>query len=263
MDVSLSPDEETLNRLTHAPGAAERNRLSVRVVESYESAILSGQIGIGERLPSEADIAKAFGISMRSVREALHVLETKGLVRRKHGERTIVVRDDIGEFMGTLAVTVRQLFSQRPDYFFQLMDVRRMIEVEIVSRLCDETMTVNAEVEDAIDAMRRAAAEGDAAAFGNHDAAFHVGLVRSVGNEILNVLYGNLFSLIVNVIRMANRVTRKTLEEAFAEHDEIYRLIKDKNRAGATEAMRRQIEGSAGYLARALAEKNEEGEQKR
>jgi len=256
--VSLSPDQETLKRLVNASvgGVTERSKLYVRVVESFESAILSGQIEIGDRLPSEAEIAKAFGISLRSVREALHVLETKGLLRRRHGERAIVVRDDIGEFLGTLAVTVRRLFSQQPDYLVQLMDVRRIIEVEVVGRLCEENIAINQEVEDAVQNMRRAADQGDIGSFDNFDAAFHLGLVHSVGNEILNVFYDNLFTLIVGVIRVASRVPRKTLDDAYAEHEEIYQLIKTHDAVGAKAAMKRQIDGSAGYLQTALNEEN-------
>ena len=162
------------------------------------------------------------------------------------------MRDDIGEFLGTLAGTVRQLFSQKPDYLVQLMDVRRIIEVEVVGRLCEENATISHEVDEAVLNMRRAAIDNDPSGFDNHDAAFHLGLVHSVNNEILNVFYDNLFGLIVEVIRVASRVPLKTLDEAYDEHDEIYRFIKARDAAGAKAAMKKQIEGSAGYLQRAL-----------
>ncbi len=238
-------------------GVLGRNKLHVPVVEVFEAKILSGELAVGERLPAEAEIAQTFNVSTRSVREAIQILETKGLVQRKHGERALVVRDDIGEFLGSLALTVRQLFSQKSDYFVQLMDVRRMIEVEVVGRLSSGEGAMNNEVEEALTEMRHAADAGDFSYFTDCDAAFHLGLVHSVGNEILNVFYNNLFSLILEVIRVSSRIPNKPLDEGYAEHEEIYRLIKAGDSKGAQAAMRGQIEASSSYLKVALDEKND------
>lgn len=235
----------------------DRDKLYVPVVEAFESKILSGELPIGERLPAEGEIAEAFNVSTRSVREAIQILETKGLVRRKHGERALVVRDDVGEFLGSLAVTVRQYLSHKSDYFVQLMDVRRIIEVEVVGSLAvgEGNAAVNGEVEDAIAGMRKAVDANDFSLFTACDAAFHLGLVHSVGNEILNVFYNNLFALITETINVSSRVPKKSLDAAFAEHDEIYRLIKQGDADGARNSIRRHIEGSAHYVRVALDNK--------
>ena len=81
---------------------------------------------------------------------------------------------------------------------------------------------------------------------------FHLGLVRSVGNGILNVLYDNLFSIIVDVIRVSSRVPDKSLEAGYAEHEEIHRLIVERDSEAAVAAIRRQIDNSANYLRVAL-----------
>lgn len=232
----------------------ERNKLHVPVVDAFEADILSGVLKVGDRIPAEGEIARLFNVSTRSVREAIQVLETKGLVRRKHGERAMVVRDDVGEFLGTLAITVKQLFSHQSDYLVQLMDVRRIIEIEIVGRLTSGEGAINEEVEQALKAMRQAADDGDFSKFTDCDAAFHLGLVRSVGNEILNVFYDNLFGLIIEVIRVSSRVPNKSLDAAYEEHLEIYRLIRDGDGEGAKAAMRKQIDNSASYLKVALDE---------
>ncbi len=225
----------------------ERDKLHVSVVQALESQILSGALKVGERLSSEAEIARVHNVSTRSVREALQILETKGLVRRRHGERAMVVRDDVNEFLGSLALTVKQLFADRPAYLVQLMDVRRIIESEVVLRLANEGRKVPA-AETALERMRIAAEEDDQQAFTDGDARFHLALVRAAGNEILDVLYDNLFSIIVDIIRVSSRVPRKSLEEGYAEHDEIYRLIRARDRQGAVAAIRGQIDHSSDYL---------------
>ena len=243
-------------RIAAAESPPERSKLHVSVVDALEADIFSGALKVGDRIPSEAAIAKAFNVSTRSVREAIQVLETKGLLRRRHGERAMVVRDDVGEFIGSLAVTVKQLFSQKPEYIVQLMQVRRMIESEAVDRLTCGEHTLNAEAEKALAGMRAASESGDFARFAQCDADFHLGIVHSVGNEVLSVFYDNLFALITELIRVSSRVPRKSLTQAYDEHAEIDTFIRQRDTARAKAAIRQQIDASASYLKIALDKAN-------
>lgn len=233
-----------------------RDKLHSSVASAFEAQILSGGLPIGERLPSEGEIARDFGVSTRSVREAMQILETKGLIRRRHGERSTVVRDDVGEFLGTLAITVRQRFSNDPDYLIQLMVVRRMIETEVLGLLTGRENAAGKEVETALDAMRQARDAGDFARFTEADAAFHLALVRSAGNEILSVFYDNLYGLVTEVIRVTSRVPSKSLEAAYTEHADIFAAISERNESKAKALMRAHIDNSADYLRVAIANAN-------
>lgn len=240
------------------PAARNRDKLHSSVAGEFEARILSGEIPIGERLPSEGEIARDYGVSTRSVREAMQILETKGLVQRRHGERTLVVRNDMGGFLDTLAATVRQALSTDPDYLVQLMVVRRMIETEVLGVLTAEGGAMNEEVEHALNAMRVARDTGDFSGFVDADAAFHLALVHSAGNEILSVFYDNLYGLITEVISVTSRVPTKSLEEAYAEHADIYARIDNRDEAGAKALMRAQIDNSAAYLRVAIEKANKD-----
>jgi DNA-binding FadR family transcriptional regulator len=226
----------------------QRDRLHQSVASSFEEKILSGALPVGERLPSEGDIAREHAVSTRSVREAIQILETKGLVRRKHGERTVVVRDDIGEFLGTLATTVRHLFSTDPAYLMQLMVARKMIETEVVGILTSRPDPVASEVDAALDGMARARDAADFAGFVEADATFHLALVHSAGNKILSVFYDNLYGLIMDLIRVTSRVPTKSLDAAFREHADILFRIATHDEVGAKNLVRAQIDNSANYL---------------
>lgn len=225
-----------------------RDKLHLSVADDFEARILSGALGIGEALPSEAEIARDHGVSTRSVREAMQILETKGLVKRRHGGRTTVVRDDVTQFLGTLTVTVRQLFSTDAEYLVQLMAVRRMIETEVVDLLTTGGGKMNDEVEAALEAMQVARDALDFTGFVDADAAFHLALVHSAGNQILTVFYDNLFGLINEVIQITSRVPTKSLEAAYAEHADIFNRIQGRDVDGAKVLMRTQIDNSAAYL---------------
>jgi GntR family transcriptional repressor for pyruvate dehydrogenase complex len=193
----------------------------------------------------------------RTTRDAMQVLETKGLVQRRHGECAVIVRDDVTGFLGSLALTVKQLCSSDARYFGELMDVRRIVELDVVSRLALSRETPSAEVLRALEGMGVAARAGDAAGFAGCDVDFHVALVRSVPNKILHILYDNLYGLISEAIQVSARVPRKSLYDAREEHAGIYTFILAGDVQAARTAIAQHIEASAGYVQIAIAARAE------
>lgn len=235
-----------------------RERLHVTVQSALEERILSGGLKVGDKLASESQIARDFGVSTRSVREAIQALETKGLVQRRHGGNTQVVRRDVNEFIGTLAVSVRQQLAADPDYLRQLTDARRMIEVEVIDQLVQAPAPALQEVEAELERMRQARDDNAFDAFVEADAAFHLAMVRAAGNRILAIMYENFANLINDMIRVSSRVPTKSLAEAYTEHEEIFMHIRARNGSGAAELMRAQIARSTEYLRIAIQKEMEE-----
>lgn len=60
------------------------------MVEAVRRQLRQGQLATGDRLPTEAELAKSFGISIRSVREGVDQLVNEGLVGRRQGSGTYV-----------------------------------------------------------------------------------------------------------------------------------------------------------------------------
>ncbi|TPW28908.1 FadR family transcriptional regulator [Martelella alba] len=234
-----------------------RGRLHSVVSSVLESRILNGDLKVGDRLGSESAIAKEFGVSTRAVREAVQELEVKGLVQRRHGERTEVVRDDVDGYLDTLAVTVQQRFSTDPDYLLQLMVVRRMLETEVVELLTEREEPLTGDVKDALEAMRAARDTEDFAGFVDADARFHLALVHATGNQMLMLIYDNLAGLINNVIHITSRVPTKSLQDAYQEHADIYDLIMKRDKQGSKLRLRAQIDNSADYLRQAIEKSNQ------
>lgn len=65
-------------------------KLADAIVDQLQQMIAEGCWGPGERLPSERELAVTFDVSRPSIREAIRILEVKGLVDRKQGEGTFV-----------------------------------------------------------------------------------------------------------------------------------------------------------------------------
>lgn len=63
-----------------------------KVYEAIETGILSGAIGEGEALPTEAELCEQLGVTRSSVREGIRALEQAGYVRRGGHKRLFVTR---------------------------------------------------------------------------------------------------------------------------------------------------------------------------
>ncbi|MBN2123894.1 MAG: FadR family transcriptional regulator, partial [Deltaproteobacteria bacterium] len=64
---------------------AKQNRIFEDVVEQIQEAVLEGRLEPGSKLPSERDLREMFNTSRGTLREALRVLEQKGLISIKTG----------------------------------------------------------------------------------------------------------------------------------------------------------------------------------
>ncbi len=73
--------------------AVERSRASDYIFEDLRQAILRGQHLRGARLPAERDLARSYGVSGPTIREAIRGLSLLGLVDVRHGSGTYVTAD--------------------------------------------------------------------------------------------------------------------------------------------------------------------------
>ena len=64
----------------------------IRIKEEIERQIYEGVIKVGEKFPSELEMARKFQVSRETFRSAVKKLEEEGKVRIKHGVGTFVIR---------------------------------------------------------------------------------------------------------------------------------------------------------------------------
>jgi GntR family transcriptional regulator len=83
-----------------------------RIESSLRARIESGELGAGQRLPAERDMARQLGVSRMTVRQALAALAERGLVERGVGQGTFVsgigkVVHDLSQVSGLTEVVAR------------------------------------------------------------------------------------------------------------------------------------------------------------
>ncbi|MEV4804665.1 FadR/GntR family transcriptional regulator [Nonomuraea sp. NPDC049421] len=169
-----------------------------RVVEQIEEAIESGALTPGQRLPSERELMVQLSVGRSTVREALRVLQARGLVRSRPGdpngaEVLPFSPAALHKSMTTLA-RVEELSLGELVQFRMVLDSAAIL---LAARLrTDEQLAGMAE---AVASMRAAAGTGsgtesgtgsgavDTEAFGRADVAFHDAVVAASGNKLIQI----------------------------------------------------------------------------
>ena len=82
----------------------------MQVADQLRDLITRGDLAVGQRLPSEAELAPLFGVSKSTIREALRILVTDGLVEtRRVGRETICTLRP--EAFGEVAAREREILG--------------------------------------------------------------------------------------------------------------------------------------------------------
>lgn len=106
------------------------------VVGKVETMIVDGILKDGARLPSEREMAEAFGVSRPKLREALQVLEDRGLVHVRHGDGTY-----IAELTGrAMSPAMLSLYARHGEAFYDYLEYRREQEA-FATRLAAQRAT--------------------------------------------------------------------------------------------------------------------------
>lgn len=91
-----------------------RKNAAESVFEDLRSAIVSGRLGVGTRLPSETDLAGRYGVSRPIVREALRSLQTLGMTQTRTGSGTFVLTNAPRLQLQNGGYSARDLMEARP-----------------------------------------------------------------------------------------------------------------------------------------------------
>jgi DNA-binding FadR family transcriptional regulator len=92
---------------------AKRRSASSQIADQIVSAVREHRLAVGDRLPSERELAELFGVSRPTVREAVAALELAGVVEPQTGRGTVVVATPSGVAMWGVDVLPPQVLEAR------------------------------------------------------------------------------------------------------------------------------------------------------
>jgi len=230
----------------------KEKRLFEKIVDQIKDAISSGSLKAGDKLPSEPEMAHAFGVSRSAVREALRILELSGLVGIKSGNRG-------GCFIQKVSSNQKLI-----DYFSdnwrlgqitlaQLTEARFWIESMVIDIVGQKITKKDIEkLRKSIDNAEQLLNEGKELEKIDKNFDFHSLLVHITGNTILIDTLSAIIELLRYMLHKIEPDRRITLN-TFKAHREILDLLeagqveraKDVNKAHIKDVSARLIKLAA------------------
>lgn len=217
-------------------------RLYQRIVEQIEGAVVRGELRPGQRLPSERELVVQFGASRPTVREALRVLESSGVVRSRPGDPH---GPEILPFSATgLSKQMTRLAQVDGMSIAELVSFRMILDGSaslLAARLRSDHELV--EIERTVAVMEQAVDLGFEE-FSAADVAFHDAVARASRNALIQVcntvVRGVVLSLISDKLART-RNTKALMRESLQHHQEVLAAIRLGDGPAAARISRRNL----------------------
>lgn len=211
----------------------------MQVVAQIISLVQSRAYLPGERIPSEREIAERFDVGRAVVREAMAMLEAMRYLERRRGSGVFMASDPDATSLEALVISARVGLPLSAKVNQDSIEVRRIIEVQAIELACsrrtEEDLSRLRSVLNGFDPDK-----ADRFAASTYDAAFHLDLIRSTGNDILIRLV-QPFYLMARTRREAffSDVTRRC--RSHEQHMEMLEAVVRRDAAQAAEKMAEHI----------------------
>lgn len=210
-------------------------KVSAQIADQIRASILSGDFAPGDKLPPERELVKMFGVSRPSVREALNILESAGMVSTYRGGGTVVM----SLVEASAGHPLRELIRVDKGRAMEVIEVRRCMESWTTFHAAQRALPADIRsMEEMIDRMGRNLEEKHPSE--ELDAHFHVVIARATHNILLMHLMQNLFDAMREFQQSVWRAVHLTADDhrlLLEHHINIFEAIKARDAAAAREAM--------------------------
>ena len=223
------------------------------LVEDLSDKIRNQALKPEDKLPTEAALMQAYGVSRTVVREAISKLQAARLVETRHGIGTFVL--GLGDAPG-FKITPEQLGTLQD--VIAVLELRIGLETEAAALAAQRRSQANlVAMRQALDAVSQAVEAGQDSV--PPDFQFHLEIARATQNSHFTDLMSSLGNTIIPRARLEapNTVSeerRAYLRRVNGEHESIFDAIASQDPDAARAAMRTHLANSRERRRRAQAE---------
>lgn len=217
---------------THQP-------VPMKTAESIHQMIRVRNLRPGDQLPSQRELALELGVSRPSLREALSMLETLGVISVEAGRGVFVAEEE-----GRAAVADSWRFEAQYS-LREVFEVRRAIE-GAAAALAVMQMTAQdlAEVEAMCREITAAAAERDVMQVAENDVRFHDFIFERCGNRMFQAIHAQMGRVMAES-QQVPMLARERLVETALEHRRLMDAFHARTPETARGAMEQHIVSAA------------------
>ncbi|MGC5054044.1 FadR/GntR family transcriptional regulator [Micromonospora sp. DT48] len=233
----MTPSQETALEKLAAPVWPRRPaNLATAVTAELVERIVRGVHPSGTALPPEPVLCETFSVSRTVVREAVKILQEKGLVQVRQGAGTMVTPPSMWDMLDELVLGATIAQDDSLAILDDLVVTRRLLESDmanVAARVADqETLDRLRALVDRMDEL-----VDDHVTYHEHDRAFHDTVMQASGNRIARGVVRSLESQVVNTARYMGRTERALCVASNRGHRRIYERIAAHDPEGAATAM--------------------------
>lgn len=216
-----------------------RTSVAKQIADGIRAAIVAGRLKIDERLPTEEDLARRYGVSRPTIREALKRLAAQSLIRSRRGPSggNFVNRPAPEKLAQSLSAAARMMVSMGQFSLDEIATARLELE-GVCCRLAAANRT-----QAHLDGLERElAVQRDAATtdeeFCDSDVRFHRIIVDATGNGVLRFV---MYSVVEAMMPVANMVIFRVREreEIVRHHQRLLSTLRASNPDGAVSALQK------------------------
>lgn len=214
-------------------------RLYERVVEKVLDMITSNTWKPGYRLPSERELAEAFGVSRTVVREAVKALAAQGVLESLTGSGVYVRAADSSMVSRSLQTYIQ--LSNLSDFEIRLNEVRRVLEVEVAALAAERaTPEQREQLRQLCQAMRTPGKSAHEMA--DLDFQLHTTLAEATQNELFKVLLAPLIDQFHEQIALTwEGYGPRPVETVLDQHEAIVEAVEVHDAELARQAMLKHL----------------------
>jgi DNA-binding FadR family transcriptional regulator len=212
----------SLHILSRMPGGEKeihKRTIKDQVADKLAYMIQTGLLQVGDELPSERELAATLEVSRESVRGAIGVLSTRGMVDVSQGSRTRVAglggmsfAESMGALAGLKNKSIEEVTEAREEVEKQILKLAatRIVKTDLkrLELLVEEQKHMN----------------HDPVAFQISDREFHSVVYASCGNGLLSDFASDLYDYALDLRRLALQ-KEGTIAQSVADHEAIVRAL--------------------------------------
>ena len=205
-------------------------RLYQQVANELMSLIAGGKYVVGDRLPSERELAASFQVSRPTIREAVIALELAGMVEVRNGSGVYVI-EKTSDALEPAEMDIGP---------FELAEARRLFEGESAA-LAAGLMT-HTELEQLEATIQEMVEENEQNILGEKaDRSFHVQIAQATQNSAIVMAIENLWDVRNHsplCVRLFEKVRAQGVKPRIEEHMAIFEALCKRDPKAARAAMR-------------------------
>ncbi len=223
---------------------SQKSRVYMEIVEQIKEQIKSGYLKAGSPLPSERELAEKFMVSRSSVREAVTILESLGILEVKHGKGSYVRDFHNTRSMKNYFDTFALLFDIEPSQTLQVLEVRKILEPQAAALAAKNATAEDiSNLHEIHEEMKKGLDWGEVGL--DPDYRFHFQIASSTGNEILFSTLNALSDLMRRSLRQTTWLSltdKQRTTNPILEHEQIIEAIEKKDPRTAYDWMLKHLE---------------------